>query len=62
VARLCLALFCNMRGSFKVVDKSVRNFDGSPTIEDKVLWPIYCEMVFVASTICLILHDIPYYI
>ena len=27
MARLCLALLRNMSGSFKVVDKSVRNFD-----------------------------------
>ena len=27
VARLCLALLCNMSGSFKVLDKAVRNFD-----------------------------------
>ena len=28
MARPCLALLCNMSGGFKVVDKSVRNFDG----------------------------------
>ena len=27
MARLCLALLCNMNGCHKVEDKSVRNFD-----------------------------------